>query len=895
MTLAPGTMFGPYEIAAPIGAGGMGEVYRARDSRLGRDVALKILPASFASDPERLHRFEQEARAVAALNHPNILGVFDIGRQDGAPYLVAELLEGESLRAVLDRGALPQRKAIEYGVQIAHGLAAAHDKGIVHRDLKPENIFVLKDGRIKILDFGLAKLATPEAAANDATSLTLAQSHTSAGMVLGTAGYMAPEQVRGEAVDARTDIFAFGAVLYEMLSGSRAFKKVTAVETMTAVMREDPPELVSETNHVSPALDRIVRRCLEKNPEQRFQSAKDLSFALSSLSGNETSTATRAALAGAAAAPQKSRVGLWLGLVSALLAVIVATWFVARRQQPQPQMQFALAGTENMSISQMALSVDGTMLVFVAPDPASELPMLWTERIGSNHVSAVAGTQGASYPFWSPDAQFLGYFANGKMWKIPAGGGSPQAIVTAAMDARGASWGSQNVIAYAPSSANGLYRVNADGTGNAPLTIDLLVKSKADNHRWPMFLPDGKHLLYWSGKFSNNAIAPDTGIYVTDLSGKQERLVQRCASTFGYDTHHFYYMDEREQLISVPFDVGAAKVTGPPTVLAPQVGYQPSLFWAALTAANGTVVYNTGVGAATSQLTWVDRSGKVLGTLGQPGVQANPTLSPEGDQVAVDIADLKANNVDLWLENTRNQNETRFTFDPSEDVLGTWSPDGTQIAYRSVPDNTHLMLKRADGTTPLRSVASADASADDLLPTAWTHDSKQILVTYQGAGSTSLVLFNASDGHKTEVLNGHANFSNGQFSPDGKWLAYASDESGEWQVYVTSFPSLAGKWQVSRDGGTEPRWRGDGKEIFYIATNGVLNAVQVSTEQGFSSATPAPLFQVHGRAVVSSTDLFTYDVAKDGQRFLVNRYVKPDHVAPLNILLNASNGKAEQP
>lgn len=558
-------------------------------------------------------------------------------------------------------------------------------------------------------------------------------------------------------------------------------------------------------------------------------------------------------------------------------------------------MLFSLAGTENMSISHLALNTDGTQLAFIAPDPASELPMIYLQRIGSATVTPLAGTQGASYPFWSPDTQFLAYFAHGKMWKIPAAGGNPQAIINTPTDARGGSWSSQNVIAYAPSSSNGLYRVNADGTGNAPLTVDLLVKSKADNHRWPMFLPDGKRLLYWSGKFSNDALSADTGIFVTDLSGKQERLVQHCSSTFGYDAHHFYYMDERQQLVSVPFDVDAAKVTGPPTVLAAQVGYQPALFWAALSVAgNGTVVYNTGVGAALSQLTWLDRTGKVLGTLGQPGVQANPALSPDGSQVAVDIADLKANNVDIWLENTRNANETRFTFDPSEDVLGVWSPDGSQIAYRSVPDNTHLIVKRADGTTALRSVASAAASADDMLPNAWTRDGKQVLVTYEGPRNTSLVLFSVGDGHMTSLLNGHANFSNGQFSGDGKWLAYASDESGEWQVYVTSFPSLAGKWQVSREGGTEPRWRGDGQEIFYIATNGMLNAASVSTEQGFSSGTPAALFQVHGRAVVSSTDLFTYDVARDGQRFLVNRYVKPEHVAPLNILLNAGNGAAAQ-
>src|ERR1039457_7243298 len=384
MSLTPGTKLGPYEILAPIGAGGMGEVYRAKDTRLGRDVTLKILPESFAREPDRLRRFEQEARAVAALNHPNILAVFDIGQQDGSPFLVSELLEGESLRVALEGGALPQRKTIEYGVQIAHGLAAAHDKGIVHRDLKPENIFVTRDGRIKILDFGLAKLAQQMGS----DELTLTGPNTAVGVVMGTASYMAPEQVRGEAADPRTDIFAFGAVLYEMLSGVRAFRRDTAAETMTAVLKDDPPELSDPGRFVSPALDRIVRRCLEKNPEQRFQSARDLSFALSALSGTETSSVARAA-----AAPRRAPLLPRLAVALALVAVAAATWFVARRPQPTTRMQFALAVPDEMSISHMALSRDGSMLVFVAPEENSALPMLYVQRVGSASVMLLRGAR----------------------------------------------------------------------------------------------------------------------------------------------------------------------------------------------------------------------------------------------------------------------------------------------------------------------------------------------------------------------------------------------------------------------------------------------------------------------------------------------------------------------
>src|SRR6266498_2336195 len=460
MPLPSGTKLGPYEIQSPLGAGGMGEVYRARDTRLGRDVALKVLPESFAREGDRLHRFEQEARAVAALNHPNILAIFDTGQSDGAPFLVSELLEGETLRVVLDRGALSSRKATDYAVQIAQGLAAAHEKGIVHRDLKPENIFVNKDARIKILDFGLAKLAPKASAASaDADGVTLTSSHTAAGVVMGTASYMAPEQVRGDAADPRPDIFAFGAMLYEMLSGKRAFRHDTPAETMTAVLKEDPPELSDPGHPVSPALDRIVRRCLEKDSEQRFQSARDLSFALSALSGTDSSAAARLVQS------RKKLPFAWAAAAAiALIVVVAGTWFIARRPVTEAPMQFAIPVPGE--VSHMALSGDGSMLVFVSPKEDSGLPVLFVQRVGSPNVVMVPGTEGASYPFWSPDGAYLAFFANGKLQKVSVSGGAPQ-VLTNVEAARGGSWGSRGVIIYAPDSGSPLWRINSDGTGAA--------------------------------------------------------------------------------------------------------------------------------------------------------------------------------------------------------------------------------------------------------------------------------------------------------------------------------------------------------------------------------------------------------------------------------------------
>jgi eukaryotic-like serine/threonine-protein kinase len=885
MALIAGTRLGPYEVLAPLGAGGMGEVYRARDTRLGRDVALKILPESFARETDRLRRFEQEARAVAALNHSNILAVFDIGQHDGSPFLVSELLEGESLRATLDGGALPQRKTIEYGVQIAHGLAAAHEKGIVHRDLKPENIFITKDGRIKILDFGLAKLAQKAGAGLD--DVTLTSSHTAAGVVMGTASYMAPEQVRGEAADPRTDIFAFGAVLYEMLSGVRAFRRDTPAETMTAVLKDDPPELSDPGRLVSPALERIVRRCLEKNPEQRFQSTRDLSFALGALSGTEASGFARAT----AAMPRRLPLLRWLSVALALVAVAGVTWFVARRPAPTTRMQFAISVPEEMSVSHMALSRDGSMLVFVSPEESTGMPMLYVQRVGSPNVTLLPGTQGASYPFWSPDGAYVAFFTNGKLQKMAISGGTPQ-VLASALAARGGSWGSKGVIIFSPDANSPIQRINADGTGMAPVTQGIRTADD-QSHRWPLFLPDGDHFLFWAGNFGNLKEDRSSGIYVSSLEGKERKRVALCHSSFGYDAHNLFYADEQRQLVSIAFNASAATVSGSTTVVANAIGFQPSTYWSAFAVArNGTLIYNTSIGAAESALTWMDRSGKELGRIGDPAIMDNPTLSPDGSRVALDISDEKANNVDIWIESTTGAGNSRFTFDPAEEVVGVWSRDGKVLAYRlGDAEGASLYLKPATGLEhEKKRFTIPGSSMDDIVPNSWSLDDQQILCTRQTSLGAHLELLPVAGGEPTRFLTGKGSESNGQISPDGKWVAYASGESGNWEIYVTSFPGAAGKWQVSRGGGTEPRWRGDGGEIFYIAPNGMLTAVSVNGASAFVTGPPAPLFQIRGRAPISSTDVFTYDVAKDGKRFLVNRYVKPEHVAPLTILLQAAAG-----
>src|SRR5690349_20847805 len=436
MTLPGGTKIGPYVVVSLLGAGGMGEVYRARDSRLGRDVALKILPDTFAGNADRLKRFEAEARAVAALNHPNILAIHDVGEHNGTPFLVSELLEGESLRAVLERGAMTQRKAVEFAVQVAQGLAAAHEKKIVHRDLKPENLFQTNDGRAKILDFGLAKLTQEDGVKHSSDSLTLTGARTAAGVVMGTASYMAPEQVRGEPTDSRTDIFAFGAVLFEMLSGKKAFLRETAAETMTAVLRAEPPEMGDSGHALSPAMDRIVRRCLEKSPEQRFQSAKDMSFALAALSGSDTGGS------GLAVAVPPKPWPRWLVAAPVALGVLLLAWWAIVPKAKAVRQEFSIP--VRGEVGQLALSADGKMLAYVAPDTQSGQPVLYVEEVGSGKETLIAETEGASYPFWSPDDEFVAFFAHGKLEKVAVPGGTPQVLSKVAY-ARGGSWGSRNV------------------------------------------------------------------------------------------------------------------------------------------------------------------------------------------------------------------------------------------------------------------------------------------------------------------------------------------------------------------------------------------------------------------------------------------------------------------
>jgi Tol biopolymer transport system component len=574
-----------------------------------------------------------------------------------------------------------------------------------------------------------------------------------------------------------------------------------------------------------------------------------------------------------------------------LLVAGALAYFFRPQPAPAERLEFSIPLQEEMS--HLALSADGRMLAFVSPDPVSGANMVSVQRVGSPGISVLPGTAGASYPFWSPDDAYVGFFADGKLKKVALSGGAPQILATAT-SGRGGAWGRRGVIIFSAQAAGWLSKVNADGSNLVPLTDKLFDSSKTVSHRWPVFLPDGEHFLFMTLTFSNNVTDDYRGVYFGSIAGDAKRIAPQAMSNPGYANGHLFYLDDKKSLRAVSLDPGNGTVTGDAQLVTDQVGFQPSVYWGAFSVAeNGTIVYNPTVGAGLSALTWYDRAGKELGRVGEIGVLSNPTLSPDDGRLAVDVADTKANNINIWLSDLKRDTYSRFTFDSSEDVGGVWSRDGSLIAYRSLQSSdTNVFVKQTQGLQPPRSIISLkerSQATDDLNPNSWSLDGAQLLCTLQPAtGGTQLVLLPTSGGNMTPFLTTKTSETNGQISPDGKWVAYASNESGDWEIYVTTFPTAAGKWQVSQSGGSEPRWRGDGKEIFYIGAGGTLTAVPVSTTGTFASGNPTPLFHTQLRAQVSSTDQFTYDATKDGQRFLVNRYAKPPQVAPLRIILNAT-------
>jgi len=890
MSLTSGTKLGPYEIQSLLGVGGMGEVYRARDARLDRTVAVKILTQGVADIPEVRQRFEREARAVSSLNHPHICALYDVGHHEGIDYLVMEFIEGETLAARIEKGPMPMADLLRYASQIADALDKAHRKGIVHRDLKPGNVMLTKSG-VKLLDFGLAKGG--EILQGDiASSPTVSRALTTRGTIVGTIQYMSPEQLEGKEVDARSDIFSFGAVLYEMATGKKAFEATSQASLIASILKEEPRPMRELQPTMPLLLERAVKTCLAKDPDERPQNAHDLKLEIDWI--QESSAILEIGKLGGERAQARSKgpVIFLAASLSALAAATVLAFLYWPQKSRVDRLEFPLAIQED--VGHLALSPDGCMLAFVTHNESSGANMLSVQRIGSSGVSVLPGTEGASYPFWSPDDTFVAFFADGKLKKIAVSGGVPQVLASASFG-RGGSWGRRGVIVYSPQAGGWLWKVNADGSNPAPLTDKIFVATKEFSHRWPLFLPDGEHFLFVVASLTNSG---DDAIYVSSLAAGGKALVVHSHANPGYANGYLFYVDEKRSLRAARFDVSRGTTSGELQTVADRVGYQPAVQWAAFAVAeNGNVVYNPTVGAGLSVLTWYDRAGKELGHLGDVGLIANPTLSPDNSRVAVDVSDAKANDVNIWLSDLKHGTSSRFTFDPAEDNSAVWSRDGTWIAHRSTQATaTQIHIKQTQGLQPAKSIFAFDGAraTDDIAPNSWSLDGEDLLCTWQPTeGGLHLALVLVSDAKLSPFHLTNFDETNGQISPDGKWVAYTSNETGDWEIYVTTFPTAVGERQVSRGGGTEPRWRGDGKEIFYIGAGNTFMAVPVSVEGAFSAGNPTPLFRAWLRSHVSSTDSFSYDVTKDGQRFLVNSYAKPSQVVPLHVVLNATAGLAK--
>jgi Tol biopolymer transport system component len=871
--------------------GGMGEVYRARDERLKRDVAIKVVHARFAADPDRVARFEQEAHAAAALNHPNVLSVYDVGTSlalshssdDPSMYIVSELLEGTTLRAALDQGALPISKVIDIGKQVAAGLAAAHSKGITHRDIKPENLFLTHDGRAKVLDFGLAKLREDAAGTSTATHL---HASTEPGVVLGTVGYMSPEQVRGQPADARSDIFSFGVVLFEMLSGMRPFHRQSAVETMNAILNEDPAHLSAGGRALAPALDRIVRHCLEKNPDERFQSAQDLAFALQSSAMNESgSVAAVAPFAPLDSSRLRERIA-WTAAIGLLLVSLALIAVVFMRRTPSapasPLVRVEVPIPETAAITDavgrgsnpLALSPDGRFLAFVAS--VGNTPFLWVRRLDSLKPTRLAGTEGARGPFWSPDSRTLAFSASGKLKRVDIAGGDPQVLCdTAALG--GASWGKNDVIVFSPAYAgeSGLVRVSARGGTVTPVT-QLDATNRETNHAWPQFLPDGHHFLY-------NVGGREAGIYVGSLDSTARSKLMAFdndatdvgLSTLAYAPPGFVLYVHGQTLRAYPIDLGTLTLSGPPVPIAEGVGKAGPGIAAYSVSETGVLAYWTGTGVPTSQLTWRGRDGAVAGSVGPPGGYTALALAPDESEIVVSRIEAATQSA-IWVLGVTRDTLTKVTFDRVS-LSPVWSRESRSIAYGSVRQGPpNLYRKAADGAGEDVLLFKSDRGS---LPTDWCAGERAVVFEMRDA-KTQFDIWSVAptgEGKAVALLRTPSNERDARCSPNGQWLAYTSDESGHTEVYVTSFPAGEGKWPISTSGGTQPRWRGDGKELFYVAPDGTLMAVLVSAGTAFKAGTTSALFRLRGTS---------YDVTTNGQRFVTNEPVGPTTSPPITVVLN---------
>jgi eukaryotic-like serine/threonine-protein kinase len=882
MPLSAGTRLGGYEILGVLGAGGMGEVYRARDTRLGRELAIKVLPIDVSMDPERLHRFEQEARSASALNHPNIVTIYEIGRVDTTSYIAMELVSGGTLRDLLAAGPLPIRKFLSVAAQVADGLARAHDAGIVHRDLKPENVMVTREGTVKILDFGLAKLIAPSGTGISDIATVAAQTHP--GLVMGTVGYMSPEQAAGRLVDARSDQFSFGALLYELAAAKRPFARNTGAETLAAIIRDDPPSLQTAAPQIPVALRWVIERCLAKDPEERYASTRDLARDLVHLRDHASEISSAASTISPAVRRRHVPWLLAAGWLAAAGALAFILWRSPGELPPLKPVRFTVPLPTGLTYAPsevsrgFSVSPDGNKLVIEAFSKTRR--HLYLRRLDSEAFTELDGSIDATAHFWSPDSRYIAFFADGKLKKIPAEGGRPQDLCVAPFAVIG-TWSSDGTILFSGLTPPGIYQV-ADTGGEPVRLISPDQSSNEVNMIWPHFLPDGRRFLYIAGKGAGSG---HQEVRMTTLEGGAARAGQPVApgrSRVEYIPPGFLLYARDGALFSQPFDAEKGALSGEPRQLAADVHYFYGPHHAAFAASStGVVAYQTG--AAPSRLAWFSREGREVRPLelGVPAVVRGIRISPDGSRAAMDVRNNQTGSADIWWVDLGSGASTRLHSDAVDELMPVWTADGSRLVYRSDrrgPPDLYEMNPAVPGSEkPILDQPGVEQPEDV------TRDGR--LLAYLSEISTTvwnISLLRLDGDHKTSRWSStRFNQTHPRFSPDGRWIAYQSDESGDPAIYVALTEGGGQKRRLSPAAGMHPTWRADGRELYYATPDGFIMAIPVTLGASWTGGPPDPLFRL-------DKEIETYDVSPDGSRFLIVTPREKVRESPLRVILNVT-------
>ncbi|MEX2117626.1 MAG: protein kinase [Bacteroidota bacterium] len=884
-----------YKILEKLGEGGMGIVYKAQDTKLNRTVALKFLPEHISASEADTARFMQEAQAAASLNHPNICTIHGIEEADKKNFIVMEFVDGQMLQE--KKSSLSMKQALDIGIQIAEGLSAAHEKGIVHRDIKPENIMIRKDGRVQIMDFGLAKL-------RGASRLT------KEGSTVGTAGYMSPEQVQGQETDHRSDIFSLGVLLYEMLSGQPPFKGIHETAISYEIVNVDSRPLSSIKSEIPPELDGIVLECLQKDPNERAQSSKQVAIDLKRYK-RESSRERVSHVTSAQPAMRTSGIGRpeisqtemsdrnewtrktpWIVSTFCFIGMMAfALLYLFEPSADRTVVRSSLLPPEKAGYSSLyggghfAISADGSKLAFVAIDSTGR-SRLWVRAMNSFTSLPLPGTEGAAFPFWSPDNRFIGFFSGSKLRKIEAVGGPPTAICDAP-DGRGGTWNKDGVIVFAPNWIGGLYQVPSAG-GSPTLITALDTTHREQTHRWPTFLPDGEHILYYARSSAGGTEADADAIKITSIDGTGNKRLFSASSNVEYASGHILFV-RQSVVMAMPFDASSLTASGEAIPIAEQVGYEVNFNRGHFAVSNnGIFVYQTGSSTSGIQMTWVDRTGKTLRKVGEPALFGGGQLSPDGKRLAVSVFEPQSRNRDIWVYDLARDVRTRFTFDPGVEEYPVWSPDGTRLMYASDKKGHLDIYQKAVGGEGSEELLVE--STLDKYPTDCSFDGRFLLYYTSGDPIAKSNLWSLPlKGDRTPVPLYQAEFEeqDATFAPNGKWIAYTSTESGRPAVYVRPFPGPGGKWQISTSGlnlGTlivASRWNRNGRELYYLSEDQRVMVAEVNgSGSSFEVGAVRALFD--GRA---DRTMFIQAVSADGQRFLMATAAGQSYI-PLTLVLN---------